>query len=450
MVLQLIASGDNANPSDAAVRQAAAVHFKNIVKKAWDENREDGNDGIVISPQDRHTIQTHLVELMCTVPPQIQAQISESVSLIAAVDYPHKWDTLLPQLIQQFNSTDQNVVSGVLKTANAIFKRFRYVARSDDLYRVILYTLERIQQPLLTMFVNTGKAVEAFANDKAQLEPRFDQLRSMCRIFFSLNYQDLPEFFEDHMGDWMQEFAKYLQYTNPILVDADEEDEPSPIDKLQAAIVQNLSLYADKDEEPFLPFLPQFTTLVWNLLVNLTKYPKHDVLVTTSTKFLSSLVSKLMHRDIFKEEATLREIVTRIVIPNLMIREVDEERFEDDPQEFILTEVEGSDSESRRKCSQDLLRAMCRQFEPETTKICAEHVGTMLGEFAADNSKWTAKDAAVSILDTWTVVIMSESAFNSSQFPRFTSCFNIHRSILCLVSRFAVKVLKEFPKSTTE
>ena len=63
---------------------------------------------------------------------------------------------------------------------------------------------------------------------------------------------------------------------------------------------------------------------------------------------------------------------------------------------FILTEIEGSDSESRRKCSRDLLRAMCRQFEAQTTAICSEHITSMLGEFASDNNKWTAKDTAVS------------------------------------------------------
>jgi exportin-2 (importin alpha re-exporter) len=123
-VLHLIASS---NAADAAVRQAAAVHFKNIVKNGWDENREDGNNGIVVSPQDRNTIKSHLVELMCTVPHQIQAQISESIALIAAVDYPKNWDDLLPKLVQQFNSTDLNVLNGVLKTANSIFKSFRYV-----------------------------------------------------------------------------------------------------------------------------------------------------------------------------------------------------------------------------------------------------------------------------------------------------------------------------------
>lgn len=116
VVLELVAKAD---ACDASVRQAAAVHFKNLIKKGWDPhaNEDGGNDsGIVLSPHDRTTIKSHLVQLMCTVPPQIQVQLSESISLIAAVDYPKEWQNLLPDLVHQFNSTDPNVVVGVLKT----------------------------------------------------------------------------------------------------------------------------------------------------------------------------------------------------------------------------------------------------------------------------------------------------------------------------------------------
>ena len=392
-VLQLIASmdGNNTNP---AIRQAAAVHFKNIVKKGWDADAEDGTDGIVISDEERGLIKSHLVELMCTVPPQIKSQFSEAISLIAAIDFPQKWDNLLNDLIQKFNSPDPNIVSGVLLTANSILKRFRYKVRSDDLYTDLAYVLQRLQAPLLTLFKTIGAAIDSYANDAAQLKPRFDSLRSICRIFYSLNWQDLPEYFEDHMNEWMTEFAKYLNYKNPLLVDEDEED---PIDKLQAAIINNLYLYADKDEEPFIPFLSDFTSLVWNLLMNTSKEAKHDILATTCIKFLSSLVGKPMHKGLFQAKETLTQIISNIVIPNLLIRDVDEEQFEDDPAEFILSDMEESDTESRRKQSQILLRAMCRQFEEETTVICLECIQKMLSEFSSSNGEmWISKDAAVS------------------------------------------------------
>ena len=54
---------------------------------------------------------------------------------------------------------------------------------------------------------------------------------------------------------------------NPLLVDADEETEAGPIETLQAAIVENLNLYADKYEEEFQPHLQSSTQLVWGLLM---------------------------------------------------------------------------------------------------------------------------------------------------------------------------------------
>jgi exportin-2 (importin alpha re-exporter) len=407
-ILKLVASSDGG--IDPAVRQAAAVHFKNLIKKGWDPKPDDDDDdhdhdpadAFILSPNDRVTIKSHLVQLMCTTPPQIQVQLSEAISLIAASDFPDRWTNLLPELVQQFSTPNPEILVGVLKTANSIFKSFRHVGRSNELYRSILVTLHAVQAPLLALFKNLGQAVDATVAaatvDKKLLAFQLEALRLVCRIFYSLNFQDLPEFFEDHMGEWMADFAAHLQRQLPpaALLDPNEEVEPSPLDKLQAAIITNLMLYAEKDEEPFLVYLPNFTTLVWNLLVAVTPFPKHDALATTSIRFLSSLVEKLMHRSLFEDPAVLQQIVGRIVVPNLLFRESDEERFEDDPREFLVTEVEGSDSETRRRCSQNLLRAMCRQFESETTAICVGHINTMLHEFAANpDAQWKAKDAAV-------------------------------------------------------
>lgn len=394
--MKIVASSDG---TDNALRQAAAVHFKNTIKKGWDIHREDGNEGIVITESDRITIKSHLVQLMCTVPPLIQALLSESISLIAEKDYPNQWTNLLPELVNQFNSPDVMTVIGVLKTANSIFKRFRYVQRSDELYSIIKYTLEIIQGPLLALFISVGQAVQSFSSDAKELTPRFEILRIIAQIYYSLNYQDLPEFFEDHMSEWMTDFASYLQYQNPMLVDSSEEQNPGPIDNLQVSIIDIISLYASKDEEVFIDYLPQFTALVWNLLTNLTAFAKHDVLATKSIKFLGNLIQKTMHKQLFQDNATLRQIIAKIVIPNLTFRDSDEERFEDDPREFILTEVEGSDSETRRRSSEVLLRDMCRLFEAETVAICSEHVGTMLSDYATNPANaWVGKDAAVRII----------------------------------------------------
>lgn len=71
--------------------------------------------------------------------------------------------------------------------------------------------------------------------------------------------------------------------------------------------------------------------------------------------------------------------------------------------------MEGSETVSRRKCSQELLKAMCRQFEAETTALCSDHIGKMLTEFNSDpTNKWAAKDTAINLM--LGVAIRAESA----------------------------------------
>jgi hypothetical protein len=117
--------------------------------------------------------------------------------------------------------------------------------------------------------------------------------------------------------------------------------------------------------------------------------------------------------------------------------QADEERFEDDPAEFIVRDIEGEDSESRRRNSQDLLRAMCRQFEQETTRICMGHITAMLAEYAANPAgKWIAKDVAVRYLYrmcTWLLDC-------NSCFSLLLLSLLLYRSIYFSAYRFEPKV----------
>lgn len=114
------------------------------------------------------------------------------------------------------------------------------------------------QEPLLHFFKETGAELRAPGAQTAQQAQMLVALRLMSRIFYSLNWLDLPEFFEDHIAEWMEQFLSYFAYSNPALVDSDNEDEPDPIDLLLVAIVENVNLYADKYDEEFKPFLQKY------------------------------------------------------------------------------------------------------------------------------------------------------------------------------------------------
>jgi len=405
LVLQMISnlSVANASREDVGLRQACSVLFKNIIKRRWAVPlpADDAGAVVLVADQDRDTIKTHLVELMCSTPQDVQRQLAEAVSIVSKYDFPAKWQGLLQQLVAKLATQDLNIAKGVMLTTNSIMKRFRYVFKTNDLMTELVFCLQGLQEPLLAFFQcnwNTILALSAAADgsNKQALESAMETHRLMTRIFFSLNWQDLPEYFEDHIGEWMAEFKKILEYSNPMLVNDDEEDEEGPIEKIQAAVVENVNLYVSKYEEEFLPHLSEFTQCIWGLLMQVGPKSKYDTLATSSIKFLTSVSSKQMNTPLFTDQV-LQDIVQRIVVPNLMATQFDEELFEDNAQDYIRKDNEGSDTDTRRRSAMELIRSLLRFFGPKVSELSVGYIGAMLDEYARKRD-WRAKDAALHLM----------------------------------------------------
>lgn len=59
-------------------------------------------------------------------------------------------------------------------------------------------------------FQATMNLTQTHSNDVNALKVIYSSMVLVCKVFFSLNYQDLPEFFEDNMGTWMSNFHTML------------------------------------------------------------------------------------------------------------------------------------------------------------------------------------------------------------------------------------------------
>ena len=376
-MISLLSSGTTSE--DLAIRQSSSVLFKNLVKRRWVADPDDPTN-VTIPVGDRETIKTHLVELMCSTPPDVQKQLAEGVSLIAKYDFPDDWENLLPQLVNKLSSGDIHMIKGVMLTANSIFKKYRFSHKSDELYAEITYCLENFQVPLLESYKTNSDRILSLASDKEQLEVAFEAQRSMTRVYFSLNWLDIPEYFEDNIAQWMNEFGKFLVYKNTLLVKTNEKDEPGPIERIQTAIVENLNLYATKYEEEFAPYLGQFTKVIWQLLLEIGSDPKFDVLATSSIKFLISVCSKKMNVPLFTDDV-LREIIEHIVVRNLTATEADEELFENNPSDYIRKDMEGTDQDTRRRSACELVRTLLKFFNVKISQLCIAYIGAMLDQY---------------------------------------------------------------------
>ena len=288
--------------------------------------------------------------------------------------------------------------------------------------------MDIFQAPLLDMFKKNSTIIMQLTTthgNKNDLLITMETHRLMARIYYSLNWQDIPEFFEDHIAEWMEEFMKMLTYTNTVLVDNNEDLEPGPIEKLQAAILENLTLYATKYEEEFNPYLGMFTQAIWQLLMHVGPQQKYDILATSSIKFLSSVCSKQMNIALFTDQI-IKDIVEHIVVKNVTATEADEELFEDNPTDYIRKDMEGSDSDTRRRSAMDLVRALHKFFGTQTSQYCVGYIDAMLHSYS-QTMDWKAKDAALHLfLSTSVMSTSSSGASELNPNVNILSIFNSH------------------------
>ena len=241
-----------------------------------------------------------------------------------------------------------------------------------------------------------GQALDVADDDQKCCKEVLESLRLACRIFYSLNWQDLPEFFEDHMAEWMGQFEKYLGYKSKA---PQNEGDDECIVRLQSAIMDNISLYAQKYEEEFTPFLPRFVSATWQRLIKLGLLPKHDRLAAASIRFLAEVASKQMHTTMFMEGNALSQVIEAIVLPNMSIQDSDIELFEDSPLEYISRDFESADAETRRRGACDLIAALCKHHNATTTRVCVDYIAAMLQKYAESPSEhWRSKDTALHLV----------------------------------------------------
>lgn len=312
------------NPGfELKVRLLASTHFKNVVKRNWNEP-----EPAVIPAEDRKTIKEHLVGLMTSVPNLVQRQLSEALSIISRRDFPAEWPNLLPDLVTRLNTTDLNVLVGVLETAASIFERFRNVPDNDDVRKEIRYSLDAFGSSLGGVMQTLSKMLDdatARGEGKANTTPLLVAIKLVVSIYHSLSWLELPDIFEDAMAQWMTAFRKFLTYSNPAIEAKEGDTEEGPVESMQAAVLDVIALLADKYDEEFEAFFPTFAGDVWTLLSGSSSSRIMaecvDPLVIRAVKFLTASVSNSVHVAFFKSPGILPALIERVIVTNIRLRQ---------------------------------------------------------------------------------------------------------------------------------
>lgn len=237
--------------------------------------------------------------------------------------------------------------------------------------------------------------MEQNTGNKAALQQIFTSLNLMIKLFYDLSSQDLPPIFEDNLPAITSLLHKYLKYDNSLL-HTDNDAEAGPLEYVKAGIFEVLTLYVQKYEDAFGEHLAQFVGSSWNLLTTIGPETKYDILVSKALQFLTSMVRIQQHAQGFNDEATLGQVVEKVILPNLSLRDSDMELFEDEPIEFIRRDLEGSDSDTRRRAATDFLRQLMEQFEELVTNVVFKYIDHYLSEYQKyPKNNWRAKDTTI-------------------------------------------------------
>lgn len=264
--------------------------------------------------------------------------------------------------------------------------------------------MKEFAAPMFDMFSGLYTFHKNSTNDQIQLPKIIDCLNLLLKIYYSLNWVDLPEFFEDKMKDYFGMFHELLTLKSPIL-ESDDDSEPGLLEKTKATIFTIANLYLEKyDEEFSQEYVQVFTNDCWTILTLAGPQLKYDRVVAKGLTFLTA-VAKSGNNQIFAPDETLKNICEKIVIPNLTLRSEDEEIFEDEPIEYIRRDLEGSDNDTRRRAAVEFVKGLCMFHEQKTTNILMQKINTILGQTQVH---WKHKDLCIYLMISISVKAKTE------------------------------------------
>ncbi|GAA6039444.1 hypothetical protein JCM8097_009549 [Rhodosporidiobolus ruineniae] len=401
-ILQLAQDG----AQNKAVRQSAALSFKNWIKANW--ALEEAPTPLTTGTAT--TLKDSVVPVMISLSgePALQVQIGEAIAVMAEADFPEEWDTLIDQLTSHLTPDNFVVNNAVLQTAHSIFRGWRSMFRTDVLFTAINFVLSRFCEPYFKVFQQTDALLSNAASLSAdQHAVLLRTLLLLMQLFYDLSSQDLPPFFEENLGQFMPLLLKYLDYSLPAHLappageDDDEDEEAGDLEAAKAEICDIAQLYSLRYLDAFGEggYLGPFVEKTWGLLTKLGPQVRYDGLVARATSFLGTVVKMPSQRALFDNQQTLEAFCEKIVLPNMTLRTFEEELFEEDPAEYVRRDLESASSETRRQAASDFTKALMEQFEAQVTGIVTQYIGVYLSQYSASPStNWKAKDTAIFLL----------------------------------------------------
>ena len=378
------------NSENIALRVSVCVFLKNYISDYFYDSSYNAilNKNKIMDETSKNYFKENILELMLNAENELLPHIIEMVKIIVqgANGYLIIWPKLMDFIGDILNKHDSSKSRHIYNLITKIIKRYHIESKSESLFREIIYTMDKICKPMTDDAINIIKYFNSYnsnnnSNDEVMLQC-LQMMNKIMSIFYSLNYQDFPEFFEDHLNEWITILNDTLLLPNKT---GEINNNISPslrglILKVKAKTLKNINLYYSNYYEDIEKYAQDLCGSVWTLMCK--------------SKTISDNYSKLMKEllDFFKSGfqmgkinnlkiEQLNQIFEYIILPNLSLSSKEREDFQENPVEFLKIEFEEYDMSSNKYFSINLLQIINNNFPDVNKMIISPKIIQLLNEY---------------------------------------------------------------------
>ena len=389
------------------MRVSASVFLKNYIADYFYDSSYKAilNKDKIMNETLKNYFKENILTLMLNVENSILPHIIEMIKIVVqnANGYLIIWPKLMDFIGEILEKHDSSKSRHIYDLITKIIKRYHIESKSDSLFREIIYTMDKICKPMTDDAINIVKFFNNYDNNNSSNNEIMTQCLQMMNkimsIFYSLNYQDFPEFFEDHLTEWITILNDTLLLPNKT-ADISKID-PSFRDmilKVKAKTLKNINLYYSNYYEDIEQFAQGLCSSVWTLMCK-------SIIVTDG---YSKLMKELL--DFFKSGfqmgkfgnlkiEQINQIFEYIISPNLSMTLQEKQDFEENPVEFMKIEFEEYDMSSNKYYSINLLQIIISNIPEVNKNIIVPKIATLLNDYNIDKNKnWNNKILAINLL----------------------------------------------------
>ncbi|KAL8589419.1 hypothetical protein ACOMHN_021571 [Nucella lapillus] len=374
-----------------AIRQLASVLLKQYVQSHWSEHSDKFRVPETTEAAKGRIRQILPVGLSETIS-KVRSSVAYAVSAIAHWDWPENWPQLFPLLMQGLTSGQPDAVHGAMRVLSE-FSQDITDTQMGQVAPIVLPELYKIFLGAEIFSVRTrSRAVHIFNVFAGMISAMEEFKKSSGK---ELLFPVLPQFVEA--------FLQGLKMP----------DGPTSDSGLKREIISALTTVLKGFQKPMSQFLPQILPNIWDIFTQSAQFYVRTVvnnvedaddpvdsdgevigfenlvysevigfenLVYSVFEFVHALI------DIVRFRRTIKGTIDQIIYYIILYMQMTEDQirlWSNNPDQFVEDEDEDSFSYSVRISAQDLLLALCSEFQKECAPAVCTSITRHLQESAA-------------------------------------------------------------------